>query len=184
MQVLCVLERIVCGDPHQLFTFFLVLLHSRMLSRLCRIPLLRENLCCARLSVSSLGVLNAALRQPSRFFRPQQCAYAMARQRVCLVGSDAKGVETCLGGRVCLPASKRRAEIRCSVWTSGDAGWLSMAVALPHSANIRSLVYLENDRTEPFLVNANKKFVNDSREKWKPTNSVWKTCGNMGYVRS
>jgi hypothetical protein len=76
---------LVAVNPHQLFAFFLVLLQSCMLSRLCRIPLLRENFCCARLTVSALGVLNAALRQPrnARFFRPQQCAYAMALQRVC-----------------------------------------------------------------------------------------------------
>ena len=88
MQILCVLERIVCSDPHQLFTFFLVLLHSRMLSRLCRIPLLRENLCCARLTVSALGVLHAALRQPRnhRCFRPQQCAQAHRLTNGCVCG--------------------------------------------------------------------------------------------------
>ena len=120
----------VAVNPHQLFTFFLALLHSRMLSRLCRIPLLRENLCCARLTVSALGVLHAALRQPRnhRCFRPQQCAHgSKAHQRVCVWAQTPKASR---------PASKRRAEIRCSVCSSGDAGGLFivafMALALPH----------------------------------------------------
>jgi hypothetical protein len=125
MQILCVLERIVCGDPHQLFTFFLVLLHSRMLSCLCRIPLLRENLCCARSTVSALGVLHAALRQPrnDQCFLSQQCAHGSKARTYVWWEQTPKASR---------PASKRRAEIRCSVSSSWDAGGLSMALALAH----------------------------------------------------
>jgi hypothetical protein len=129
MQILCVLERIVCGDPHQLFTFFLVLLHSRMLSCLCRIPLLRENLCCARSTVSALGVLHAALRQPrnDRCFRPQRL------ERVYVWWAQTP--------KASRPASKRRAEIRCSVCSSGNAGGLSMAAAEAPSRAVRSFCF-------------------------------------------
>ena len=84
----CILERIGCGDPHQLFTFFLVLLQSLLPFRLCRIPLLQENLCCARLTVSELrNVCVCERRRQRRQTRPA----SMTRVEICsLVGEGGK----------------------------------------------------------------------------------------------
>jgi hypothetical protein len=80
----CILQRTGCGDPHQLFTFFLVLLQSLLPFRLCRIPLLQENLCCARLTVSELrNVCVCERRRQRRQTRPA----SMTRVEICsLVG--------------------------------------------------------------------------------------------------